>query len=219
MKTCKIAPSVLSADFLNLGKQLDEAEKAGADLIHFDVMDGKFVPEISYGEPVLRSIKKQSRLTIDVHLMIEDPLINIESFALAGADSVTIHLEACRDVRRVLNKIRSSGMKSGLAIKPDTPIEMVYPHLDLVDMVLVMTVYPGFGGQAFLESSLERIRTLRTVLDRVSPGTDIQVDGGINKDTIKTARDAGANIFVAGSAVFKGDISSNLAQLRTLICS
>ena len=217
MNVIKMAPSVLSADFLNLGIQLQEVEEAGADLIHFDVMDGKFVPEISYGEPVLRSIKNKCRLPVDVHLMIEDPLINIESFARAGADSITIHLEACKDVRRVLEKIRSFGIRTALSIKPDTPAEAVLPHLDMVDMVLIMTVYPGFGGQAFLESSLDRIRNLRNILDKVSPQTDIQVDGGINKDTIRKAFDAGANVFVAGSAVFKGDITANLVKLKSLI--
>ena len=219
MKTMQIAPSVLSANFLHLGKQLQDVEKAGADLIHFDVMDGKFVPEISYGEPVLRSLKKQCGLPVDVHLMIEEPFINLESLAAAGADSITVHLEACKDVRRTLEKIRSLGVSAGLAIKPDTPVEAVFPHLDILDMVLVMTVYPGFGGQPFLESSLERIRTLKSVLEKTSPNTHIQVDGGINKNTIRRAMDAGADICVAGSAVFKGDITANVSELRMLMNS
>ena len=219
MKTMQIAPSVLSADFLHLGKQLEDVEKAGADLIHFDVMDGKFVPEISYGEPVLRSLKKQCGLPVDVHLMIEEPFVNLESFAAAGADSITVHLEACKDVRRTLEKIRSLGVSAGLAIKPDTPVEAVFPHLDILDMVLIMTVYPGFGGQPFLESSLERISCLKAFLEKTSPDTHIQVDGGINKNTIRRAMDAGADIFVAGSAVFKGDITANVSELRMLMNS
>ncbi len=219
MKTVQIAPSVLSADFLHLGKQLEDVEKAGADLIHFDVMDGKFVPEISYGEPVLRSIKKQCGLPVDVHLMIEEPFVNLESFAAAGADSITVHLEACKDVRRTLEKIRSLGVSAGLAIRPDTPVEAVFPHLDILDMVLVMTVYPGFGGQPFLESSLERISCLKAVLEKTSPDTHIQVDGGINRNTIRRAVEAGADIFVAGSAVFKGDITANVSELRMLMNS
>ncbi|MBQ1376664.1 MAG: ribulose-phosphate 3-epimerase [Lachnospiraceae bacterium] len=215
--TAKIAPSILSADFMQLGRDIRLAEEAGADLLHFDVMDGKFVPEISYGEPVLRSVRKHTDLFVDVHLMIEEPLLNVESFKKAGADLITFHLEACRDPKRVVTRIRDLGIKCGIAIRPDTPVEALYPFLHDADMFLIMTVYPGFGGQVFMESSLDRIRSLRNRLTEAGLDTDIQTDGGINRETIQRAAEAGANVFVAGSAVFKGDIAANIYELKELV--
>lgn len=212
----KIAPSILASDFLDFGRDLKGLEEGNADYVHFDVMDGKFVPEISFGEPILRSVRKGCSLFTDVHLMIEDPYENIESFANAGADMMTFHIEAAKDPNRVINRIKSFQKKAGIALRPDTPVERVYPFLQDLDMILVMTVYPGFGGQKFMPSSLQRIRTLRDELNRRGLDTDIQVDGGINASTVKQVYDAGANVFVAGSYVFKGDMKENISRLKEL---
>ena len=212
----KISPSILAANFLHFQEDLKKAEDGKADYIHFDVMDGKFVPEISFGETLLRTVKKGCNLLTDVHLMIEDPYDNIESFVLSGADMITIHLEACKDTNRVIKRIKSFQKKVGIAIRPDTQVDRVYPFLEDVDMVLVMTVYPGFGGQKFMESSLLRIQQLREEIIRRGLYTDIEVDGGINTSTIRRVFEAGANVFVAGSAVFSGDIAGNIQRLREI---
>jgi len=214
MNELRLAPSILSADFLKLGEQIEEAEKAGADMLHFDVMDGNFVPEISYGEPILRAIKKNSRLPMDVHLMVVDPLKNIDSFAKAGADYITFHLEACRDARECIERIHANGVKASVSIRPDTPVEEVFPYLNDVEMVLLMTVNPGFGGQKYLPESSERIRALRAEIDRRGRSVLLEVDGGICGDTIALAAEAGADTFVSGSSVFCGDIPSNIRSLR-----
>jgi len=211
--TNKIAPSILSADFTRLGEQLREVSLSGADMLHFDVMDGKFVPQISFGEPVLKSIRKEFDMEIDVHLMIFDPLKNIESFANAGADRITVHMET-GGVRECIDRIHSLGLKAAVSLKPDTPVEAVFPYLNDLEMVLMMTVYPGFGGQSFLPESPERIRKLKSEIDRLGLETEIQVDGGIDRNTISLAREAGANVFVSGSSVFRGDIAANMKALR-----
>ncbi len=197
----KISPSVLASDFANLEAELEKCSDGGADLIHLDVMDGHFVPNISIGAPVIAALDKVCDTPFDVHLMISDPLFYIDDFIKAGADIITFHIECESDIEKTIDKIVDAGCKAALAVKPNTPIEAVYPYLDKLSMVLVMTVEPGFGGQSFMESTMPKIKELRAKC----PELDIQVDGGINADTIKIAGRAGANVFVAGSAVFKSD--------------
>lgn len=197
----KISPSVLASDFANLESELKKCSDGGAELIHLDVMDGHFVPNISIGAPVIAALDKVCETPFDVHLMISDPLFYIDDFIKAGADIITFHVECESDIEKTIDKIVDAGCKSALAVKPNTPIDAVYPYLDKLSMVLVMTVEPGFGGQSFMESTMPKIKELRAKC----PDIDIQVDGGINADTVKIAGKAGANVFVAGSAVFKSD--------------
>ncbi len=205
----KISPSMLASDYANLQTELEKCEKGGADLIHLDVMDGHFVPNISIGAPVIAAMKKVCKVPFDVHLMISDPLFYIEDFVKAGADIITFHTECDSDINATIDKIISLGCKAALAVKPNTPIEDVFPYLDKLSMVLVMTVEPGFGGQSFMESTMPKIKLLR----EKCPNLDIQVDGGINTDTVKIAGRAGANVFVAGSAVFKSDNPAQTIQM------
>ena len=210
-----LAPSVLSADFSTLGNDIATVATAGAPIIHLDVMDGKFVPNISFGAPVIASVRKVTSAIFDVHLMIEEPIRYIEDFYKAGADIITVHYEACADVAGTLDKIRKLGVKVGLSISPDTTAEVVRPFLNQVDMILIMSVYPGFGGQTFIEASLDKIQAVRTMAKE--SGREelwIEVDGGIGEDNIAIVKDAGANVFVAGSAVFKGNISDNVKALN-----
>lgn len=204
----KLSPSILSADFYKLGEDIRQTEENGAEYLHFDVMDGVFVPSISFGMPVLASIKPLVKQVMDTHLMITEPIRYVEAFAKAGADILTIHYEACEDVRATLEKIRECGMKTGLSISPDTPVEVLREFLGEVDMFLIMTVHPGFGGQKLIPETLDKVRELRGMLNERGLETDIQVDGGIYASNIKDALDAGANVIVAGSAVFKGDRKS-----------
>ena len=204
-----LAPSILAADFRTLGKEMELTEEAGAEYIHFDVMDGMFVPSISFGMPVLQSIKGATSQVMDAHLMVQEPIRYIEDFKRAGADIVTVHLEACGDVDATIKKIRSSGMKAGLSICPDTKAEEAKRYLPDIDMLLVMSVHPGFGGQKFIPESLEKIRALRTMTDALGLDTDIEVDGGIYHSNAREVLDAGANVIVAGSAVFGGDTMKN----------
>ncbi len=197
----KISPSILASDYANLQTELEKCEKAGADLIHIDVMDGHFVPNISIGIPVVEALKKVCIIPFDVHLMISEPLKYAEDFANAGADIICFHIESDSDPVKTVDKILSLGKKAAVAVKPGTDIDSVIPLLDKLSMVLVMTVEPGFGGQSFMESTMPKIEKLR----KIAPHIDIEVDGGINAETIKTASRAGANVFVAGSAVFKSD--------------
>lgn len=197
----KISPSVLASDFANLEAELKKCSDGGAELIHLDVMDGHFVPNISIGAPVIAALDKVCDTPFDVHLMISDPLSYIDDFIKAGADIITFHVECDSDIEKTIDKIINSGCKAALAVKPNTPVDAVYPYLDKLSMVLVMTVEPGFGGQSFMESTMPKIEKLR----EKCPELDIQVDGGINAETIKIAGKAGANVFVAGSAVFKNE--------------
>lgn len=195
----KISPSMLASDYANLEAELKKCESA--ELIHLDVMDGHFVPNISIGAPVIKAMKRVCSVPFDVHLMISDPLKYIEDFADAGADIITFHTECDSDINETINKILECGCKAALAVKPATPVEAVYPYIDKLSMVLVMTVEPGFGGQSFMENMMPKIERLRADF----PDIDIQVDGGVNAETIKTCAKAGANVFVAGSAVFKSE--------------
>ena len=211
----KISASILSADFGNLERELRRAEESGCDMIHFDVMDGHFVPNLSYGVPVLKSIRKYCRLPFDVHLMITDPMKFIDAFADAGADHITFHLEADGDSEKIIEKIRSRGLTAGISVKPKTPAELVFPLIKKLDMVLVMTVEPGFGGQGFIPETLEKISALRKEAERQGCELDIEVDGGIGFNTSPKVRAAGANVLVSGSYIFKAeDMASAVASMR-----
>lgn len=208
----KIAPSILSADFAKLGEEVREVERAGADLIHIDVMDGHFVPNITMGPIVVEALRPITKLPLDVHLMIENPDAYIESFAKAGADYITVHVEACRHLHRTLQLIKASGAKPGVVLNPHTPVEQIVHILNDIDMVLFMTVNPGFGGQTFIDSVIPKIRQLRGMIEERGLAIDIEIDGGINEETIKPCVEAGANIFVAGSAIYNKEDRAQALQ-------
>jgi ribulose-phosphate 3-epimerase len=212
----KLAPSILSADFSRLGEQVAEATKAGADYIHIDVMDGHFVPQITIGALVVASIRKWTNLPLDVHLMIEAPEQQISQFVNAGADIITVHAEACPHIPRVVQTIKQAGIKAGVALNPGTPIDTLMEVLSSIDLVLVMTVNPGFGGQTFIEAMLDKVARLRAELDRKSLATELEVDGGINAEVAPRVVRAGARVLAAGSAVFNSGqtISEALVKIR-----
>jgi ribulose-phosphate 3-epimerase len=214
MKTFKIAPSVLSADYANFETELKKLEASGAEYAHLDVMDGHFVPNISFGAGVVASMRPHSKMVFDCHLMVSNPEHHIEEFARAGADIISIHVEATPHIHGALQKIRAAGVKPSVVINPGTPVEAIKNVLNLVDQVLVMTVNPGFGGQAFLPETMSKIRELVALREANQLNFDIEVDGGIDDKTIQMAREAGANVFVAGSYVFKGDVSHQVQTLR-----
>lgn len=216
----KVAPSILSADFVNLERDIRKLKECGADYVHIDVMDGLFVPNISIGIPVVSAIRKITDLTLDVHLMIQQPIRYVEQFCDAGADILTIHAEAdtVENNQKALRMIREKGVRAAVSVKPGTPISALEPYVDLMDMILVMTVEPGFGGQKFMEDMMEKVRALRKLMDVRMSGVELEVDGGVNLDTGKICVDAGANVLVAGSALFKApDTAAFIDGLHKLV--
>lgn len=214
-----LSPSILAADFKVLGQEMKKTEENGAAYIHFDVMDGMFVPSISFGMPVLASIHDATEQFMDAHLMVQEPIRYVEAFQKAGADYVTVHLEACEDVKTTLDKIHACGMKAGLAVNPETDVKELVPYLEDMEMILIMSVHPGFGGQKFIPESLDKIREVRAMLNEKNLETDIQVDGGIYVENVREVLDAGANVIVAGSAVFRGDAGENTAKFMEILKS
>lgn len=207
-----LAPSILSADFWELGEQIKKMENAGLKYLHIDVMDGLFVPSISYGMPFIASIRKHTQMFFDVHLMISEPERYIEAFAESGADLINFHLEATKDADATIEKIRRAGKKVGITMKPGTPVSAAEPYLDKADMVLVMTVEPGFGGQKLMPECIDKIREVSRIVKERKLPIDIEADGGINLNNVREIIDAGANVAVVGSALFKTDISVNIKE-------
>ncbi len=214
----KLAPSILSADFACLGEQVAEATKAGADYIHVDVMDGHFVPTITIGAPVVAAIRKWTDLPLDVHLMITAPEKQIKQFAEAGADIITVHIEACPDIKKLVQAIKGLGVKAGVSLNPETPLKAITEILPSLDLVLVMTVNPGYAGQSFIESTLDKIAALRSELDKKGLAAELEVDGGINAQTAPKVVKAGARVLVAGAAIFSSGrtVRESLAELRAV---
>lgn len=207
-----LSPSILAADFTKLGEQIKQVENAGSDWLHIDVMDGMFVPSISFGMPVIESIRPATNLFFDVHLMVREPIRYIEEFKKAGADLITIHAEACEDIDATIAKIKETGCKVGMSINPETDVTLVEPWIKKVDMILLMSVHPGFGGQKFIPETLDKIRAVRKMITEQNPACDLEVDGGIHLGNVKDVLEAGVNVVVAGTAVFRGDIKANVTS-------
>lgn len=214
-----LSPSILSADFSKLGEQVAALDEAGAQYVHIDVMDGMFVPSISFGMPVMKSIRGCSDRIFDVHLMIEEPVRYIADFVEAGADLITVHAESCKHLDRTVEAIKEKGILAGVALNPATPLSAVEYILPKVDMVLIMSVNPGFGGQKFIPYTLQKIRDLKKIVNAKGLKTDIEVDGGVNLENVEAVMDAGANIIVAGSAVFNGDVTENVSRFLNILNS
>lgn len=212
-----LAPSILAADFCELGYQLDIIEKSGVPYIHVDVMDGMFVPSISFGMPVLECVRKRTKRFLDVHMMVQSPERYVDEFMRLGADGITIHVEACDCVHETLARIKSLGGKRGIAINPETPIEQAFPYIEEVDMVLVMTVRPGFGGQSYIPACLEKIRNVRSEINKRGLSVDVEIDGGVRLGNLRENLDAGANVIVTGSAIFKGNIDKNIKEFLQIM--
>ncbi|MDY4760885.1 ribulose-phosphate 3-epimerase [Streptococcus thoraltensis] len=218
MSNYKIAPSILAADYANFASELKRIEETSAEYVHIDIMDGQFVPNISFGADVVASMRKHSKLVFDVHLMVVNPERFVDAYAQAGADIMTIHAESTQHIHGALQKIKAAGMKAGVVINPGTPVETLVPVLGLVDQVLIMTVNPGFGGQAFIPECLEKVNTVAQLREQKGLNFDIEVDGGVDNETIKACADAGANVFVAGSYLFKAqDLTSQVETLRVAL--
>jgi len=218
MSDIKISPSILSADFGKLGIEIENLERAKADLIHIDVMDGHFVPNITIGPEVIKKLRKHTSLPFDVHLMISPVNNFIKDFAEAGADIITIHPEATKDLKNSIKLIKSFNKKAGVSLNPETPVEKVLPVLNLIDLVLIMSVNPGFGGQKFIEKTLDKVKILKKEINSQKLKTQIEIDGGINFENAKIAKEAGVNILVSGTTIFKengGDLKKNIQLLRT----
>lgn len=214
---CQLAPSILAADFNCLGKQLRELEAAGIEVLHIDVMDGIFVPSISFGMPVISSLRKEAKLFFDVHLMVQEPIRYISEFRECGADSITVHVEACEDVQKTLDAIRSCGAKTAISLCPDTPLTEIENYLEQVDMVLVMTVNPGFGGQKLIPASMDKVLQLNKIRKDRNLNYRIEIDGGVTKENLAEIIACGADWVVAGTAVFRGKISENVCKLKEVI--
>ncbi len=213
----KLAPSILAADFSRLGEQIKAVERAGADYLHIDVMDGMFVPSISFGLPVIETIRKASKLVFDVHLMIEEPGRYVKQFAAAGADILNVHVEACTHLQRTISEIKELGLKAGVTLNPGTPLTTLEYILNDVDLVLIMSVNPGFGGQKFIPFTLQKLNDLREMRLRKNATAEIEVDGGVTLSNAKEIMEAGAEVLVSGSSVFGGDIEANVKAFRELM--
>lgn len=212
-----LSPSILAADFSKLGEDIKVIDEAGAEYIHIDVMDGQFVQSISLGMPVIKSVRKITDKIFDVHLMVDEPIRYIDDFVNSGADIITVHVEACSDLVATIEKIKARGKKAAISLNPPTPVSAIEPYLDIVDMVLVMSVNPGFGGQKFMPECLDKVKEIRRLLDEKGLTTDIEIDGGISIENLPSALESGANIIVAGSAIFNGDAAANVKKFKEIM--